>query len=430
MVDARSVVVVGAGLGGLKVCEELRRLGFDGRLTLLGAESGLPYDRPPLSKEVLKGARANPPVLREAGELDERGIALRPGSTAVGLDTVAQRVSLAGGATVDYDVLVIATGARPRPWGMAGTAGNVWELRTAADAARIAEAVRGRRRLAVLGAGFIGCEVTASAREMGCPVTLIEMLPTPMSRVVGIEVGAEIARRHAGAGADVRCAVTIVAVTTGASGEVTTIHLSDGGDVEIDALVVGLGVTPNVEWLGSSGLTVEDGIVCDARGGTSCPNVYAIGDVARWVNVLSGRHRRVEHWTTTIEHAAIVAREIAQGTHERRPLGEVPYFWSDQYGTKIQCVGEPSGSAEITSVVTGPSGDRPLFLYGRGGRLVGAVGFGLPGAVMRLRARIAEGTSVQDALRAVDELAPVTAVGRGRTGVKTPSPGLTVRSTG
>lgn len=408
MTDARSVVVVGAGLGGLRLCEELRKLGFDGSLTLLGAERDLPYDRPPLSKEVLKGTRLNPPVLREAAKLTELGLDLRLGVSAVGLDTVAQQVKLADGATVGYDVLVIATGARPRPWPLGEAVPNVWELRTSSDAAQIADAVQAGHRLGVLGAGFIGCEVAASAREMGCEVTLIEMLPAPLSRVVGPQVGAEIARRHQAAGVEVRCGVTIDELSTDAAGRLTAIQLSDGARVELDGLVVGLGVLPNVEWLESAGLAIDDGIVCNARGETSHESVYAIGDAARWVNVHSGLHRRVEHWTTTIEHATIVAREIADGTHERTPLSEVPYFWSDQYGTKIQCMGEPSASAELTSVLTGAAADRPLYLYGRSGRLIGALGFGLPRAVMQLRTLIAAHASVDEALEAIAALHPVT----------------------
>lgn len=408
MADARSVVVVGAGLGGLKVCEELRKLGFDGALTLLGAETHLPYDRPPLSKDVLKGKKANPPALREADRLAELRLSWRPDATAVGLDPIGRQVSLSDGTTVGYDVLVIATGARARTWSGAGSARNVWPLRTSADAASIAAAIERGVPLAVLGAGFIGCEVAASAREMGCPVTLVEMLPAPLSRVVGLEVGTEIQRLHTAAGVDVRCGVTIDGVSTDTNGDVTEVHLSDGSRIEVGGLVVGLGVTPNVEWLESSGLVLEDGVVCNASGETSHEGVYALGDVARWVNVRSGRHRRVEHWTTTTEHATIVAREIAAAAEHRRQLDEVPYFWSDQYGIKIQCLGEPSATADLTSVLTGPSGDRPLFLYGRSGRLVGVLGFGLPRAVMQLRPLIAEGRPVAQALETVAKIHPVT----------------------
>jgi len=404
--DERSVVVVGAGLGGLRVCEGRRRLGFDGSLTLVGAEDEHPYDRPPLSKEVLKGTRPNPPVLRGVDELAELGLDLRIASTALELDSVAQQVRLADGEVIGYDVLVVATGARPRPWAMGGGAANVWTLRTAEDAAGIAAVIAERGRLAVLGAGFIGCEVAASAREMGCEVTLLEMLPTPLSRVIGVEAGEEIARRHRAAGVDLRCGVTIEEVVVEA-GRVTAIRLPDGAVIEVDGLVAGLGVVPNVEWVGSSGLLVDDGIVCNAVGETSHESVYALGDVARWVNVTSGRHRRVEHWTTTSEQASIVAAQIADGTHERRPLDEVPYFWSDQYGTKIQCLGEPSGTADVTVVHTGPNGDRPLFVYSRAGLMVGVLGFGLARVVMRLRPLLAERAPVERALKIAAELHPV-----------------------
>jgi len=405
MSDERSVVVVGAGLGGLRVCEGLRRLGFDGSLTLVGAEEGHPYDRPPLSKEVLKGTRPNPPALRDSEEMDALTLDLRTASTAVELDPVAQHVRLADGEVLRYDALVVATGARPRPWALGAVATNVWTLRTSDDAASIARLIADRGRLAVLGAGFIGCEVAASAREMGCDVTLLEMLPAPLSHVIGLAAGEEIARRHLAAGVDLRCGVTIEDVIVD-QGRLRAIRLPGGAVIEVDGLVAGLGVVPNVEWVQSSGLLVDDGIVCNAVGETSHQSVYALGDVARWVNVTSGRHRRVEHWTTTTEQAGIVAAQIADGPHERRHLDEVPYFWSDQYGTKIQCLGEPSGSADITMVRTGPTGDRPLFVYSRAGRMSGVLGFGLARVIMRLRPLLADRAPVERALEVAAELHP------------------------
>jgi 3-phenylpropionate/trans-cinnamate dioxygenase ferredoxin reductase subunit len=412
MTDSRRVVVVGAGLGGLRVCENLRQLGFDGSLVLAGAEDGLPYDRPPLSKEVLKGARSNPPILRELGELEALSIELRLGRAAHGLDTAAKRVHFADGGELGYDVLVIATGARPRPWPLAGDTPNVWPLRSCDDAARIADAVARHCRIAVLGAGFIGSEVAASAREAGCDVTLVELLPTPMQHVLGTDAGAEIARMHRSAGVDLRCGVTIDDLVRDA-GWASAIRLSDGSEVAVDAIVVGLGVVPNTEWLDTSGLVVEDGIVCDATGRTSAEDVYAVGDAARWTNTWSGRSRRVEHWTTTTEHAAIVASQIAHGAHERRQLDEVPYFWSDQYGVKIQCIGEVDAAADVELLTTGPSGDRPLHLYSRDGALTGVLGFGLARAVMRLRPLVAARAPVEAATAAVHELHASRPVGAG-----------------
>jgi 3-phenylpropionate/trans-cinnamate dioxygenase ferredoxin reductase subunit len=407
MTDTRTVVIVGAGLGALKTAEELRRLGFDGTITMIGDEPLAPYDRPPLSKEVLKGTKPNPPVLLAPDELAALNLTLRTGSTAVALDPVAQTVTLADGAEVGYDVVVIATGARARHWGVGEGAANIWPLRTAADATHIAEVIGRKGHLAVLGAGFIGCEVAASAREMGCEVTMIEMLATPLGHLIGEAAGQEVARRHAAAGVDLRCETTIEDVQL-VSGLVKVVNLSDGTNVEVDGIVAGLGVVPNTEWLASSGVIVDNGVVCDANGATSHPNVYAIGDVARWVNVQTGRHTRVEHWTNTVDHAAIVAGHIAPGTHEKKRLAEIPYFWSDQYGTKIQALGEPSGSADLTLLMAGAAGDRPLYLYSRGKQLTGVLGFGLPRAVMRMRSLLTERAPLAEAIEAVKAIHPDT----------------------
>jgi 3-phenylpropionate/trans-cinnamate dioxygenase ferredoxin reductase component len=404
MGNARSVVVVGAGLGGLSVCEALRQQGFDGPVTLLGDEPVPPYDRPPLSKQVIKGTLAGPPHLRKADELDALRLDLRLGTTAVTADLAAREVCLASGDRLAYDVLVIATGARPRRWAPAAGMRNVWTLRTAADAAEVAAFVQRQGHLGVLGAGFIGCEVAASAREAGCRVTLLELLPTPLARVLGEAAGEEIIRRHRAAGVDVRCGVAVEGAVADGDGRFTGVRLADGSVLPLDALVAGLGVVPNVAWLESSGLVIDNGIVCDAGGRTSAADVYAVGDVARWHDIPSGRHRRREHWTTTTSQAAVVARRIAG--HEELTLEEVPYFWSDQYGIKIQCVGDADPTADITELVTGKNGDRPLYLYSRNGRLLAAAGFGLPVAVTRLRSLIAGGASVDEALALIDTLYP------------------------
>jgi 3-phenylpropionate/trans-cinnamate dioxygenase ferredoxin reductase subunit len=321
------------------------------------------------------------------------------------LDAVAQTVTLSDGSALPYDVLVIATGARARHWGVAANATNIWPLRTAQDAAQIAGVIERKGHLAVLGAGFIGCEVAASAREMGCEVTMVEMLATPLGHLIGESAGKEVARRHLAAGVDLRCETTIEDVQL-VGGQAKVVNLSDGSNIEVDAVVVGLGVVPNTEWLDSSGLIIDNGVVCDANGATSHPNVYALGDVARWVNVQTGRHVRVEHWTNAADHAAIVASQIATGDHEKKRLAEIPYFWSDQYGTKIQALGEPSGSADLTLIMAGPANDRPLYLYSRGKQLTGVLGFGLPRAVMSMRALLADRVPITDALEAVKKIHP------------------------
>jgi 3-phenylpropionate/trans-cinnamate dioxygenase ferredoxin reductase subunit len=409
--DARSVVVVGAGLGGLSVCDALRQRGFDGPVTLLGDEPVAPYDRPPLSKQVIKGTLADPPQLRKPDELDALRLDLRLGTTAAGVDLAAREVRLAGGGRLEYDVLVIATGARPRHWAPAAGLRNVWTLRTDRDAAEVAAFVRRQGHLGVLGAGFIGCEVAASAREAGCQVTLLELLPVPLARVLGTAAGEEIARRHRAAGVDVRCGTAPEDAVAGGEGQIAGVRLPDGSVLALDALVVGLGVVPNVEWLEASGLVIDNGIACDAGGRTSAADVYAVGDVANWHDLPSGTRRRREHWTTTTSQAAVVAARITG--HEEHTLDEVPYFWSDQYGIKIQCVGDADPAADITERLTGKTGDRPLYLYGRDGRLLAAAGFGLPVAVTRLRRLIADGAAVGDALALIDSLYPAVPAAQG-----------------
>jgi 3-phenylpropionate/trans-cinnamate dioxygenase ferredoxin reductase component len=405
MEDARSVVVVGAGLGGLSVCDSLRQQGFDGPITLVGEEPVAPYDRPPLSKQVIKGTLASPPDLRAPDALAALRLDLRLNARATSVDLAASEVHLADGDRIGFDVLVIATGARPRR--LPGSIGiqNVWTLRTDDDAAQIAAFVQRQGHLGVLGGGFIGCEVAASAREAGCQVTLLELLPAPLARVLGTDAGEEVARRHLAAGVDLRCGVAVEEITTDGDGRCAGVRLSDGSVLSLDGLVVGLGVVPNTEWLDSSGLAIEDGIVCDAGGQTSRPCVYAVGDVARWHDVRLGSPRRREHWTTTTTQAAVVAARITG--HAEHTLEEVPYFWSDQYGTKIQSVGDPDPAADITRLLTGKTGDRPLYLYGGpDGRLTAAVGFGLPVVVTRLSRMIAEGVSVDDAIARIEALYP------------------------
>jgi 3-phenylpropionate/trans-cinnamate dioxygenase ferredoxin reductase subunit len=410
MADKRSVVVVGAGLGGLRVCESLRQLGFDGQLTLIGAETHLPYDRPPLSKEVLKGTRANPPVLREIDDLRGLNIETRLGVEVVGLNLQSHQVRLGDGSEVPYDSLVIATGARPRPWPGDVGSPNVWCLRTADDARQIAEVISAGGPLAVLGAGFIGCEVAASARQMGSEVTLIELGATPLAHIVGPDAGGEIARRQRAQGVDVRCGVTIERLEYNADKRAVGALLTDGSTIELAGLVVGLGVVPNVEWLHDSGLLIEDGVVCDSHGHTSADGVFAVGDVACWTHLVSGRSQRVEHWTTTTQQAAIVAAQIAEGDHVRNGLDDVPYFWSDQFGVKLQAIGELSATADVTLVMAGPQGDRPLYLYSRNDQVIGLLGFGLPALIIRLKALISQGESRDNVLTAVLKSFPTAAV--------------------
>ena len=393
----RSVTIVGASLAGLNAAEALRRGGFDGPVTLIGAESHLPYDRPPLSKQVLAGEwEPERAALTDAEELDDDGIEVRLGLRATALDLSARELTLHTGETVAFDGLVIATGARCRT--MPGTEGlrGVHVLRSLDDCLALrADLEAGPQRVVVVGAGFIGAEVAATARGRGLDVTVVEALPTPLSRVLGDEMGRVCAEVHRDHGVDLRTGVGVDSIEGG--DRVERVALSDGSTVDADVVVVGIGVIPNTEWLDGSGVQVGDGVLCDA----SClaaERITAAGDVARWPNQLFGETMRVEHWDNAAQQGSHAARRLLdEGTG---PFTPVPWFWSDQYDRKIQLAGHVRGDDEVR-VVTGSVEERRFAaIYGRAGRITGVLGFNRPRHVMRYRALIEQGASFDEALDA------------------------------
>jgi len=382
------VVVVGASAGGLATAEALRRLGHEGEITLVGNESHLPYDRPPLSKQILTG-EVDPDqlLLRPPADIDALGVDLRLGEAATGVDLRGRTVTLAGGATVGYDALVVATGVRPRR--LPGTEGvrGVHVLRTLEDALTLKERLRRGRRLVVVGGGFIGAEAAAAARGLGLEVTLLETAPVPLARAVGEEVGRVLTRAHREQGVDLRTGVAVEAVLS-RGGEVTGVRLTDGSKVAGQDIVVGIGSHPNTEWLQDSGLLLDDGLVCDEFS-MAAPRVYGVGDVARWHNPLFGVTMRIEHRTNAAEQGLAVARNLlAPGA--RRPFAPVPYFWSDQYAMKIQAYGYLPGHEEV-AVVDGDLGTRRFTVAYRGGdHVAGIVAVNAPPKALRAwRAAIA-----------------------------------------
>ncbi len=393
----RAVTIVGASLAGLNAAEALRREGFDGSVTLIGAESHLPYDRPPLSKQVLAGDwEPERAALTDPEELEEDGIETRLGVRAAALDLDARELTLHTGETVGFDGLVIATGARCRT--MPGTEGisGVHVLRSLDDCLALrADFEAMPQRVVVVGAGFIGAEVAATARGRGLDVTMVEALPTPLSRVLGDEMGEVCAEVHRDHGVDLRTAVGVASIS--GDGRVERVTLSDGSTIDADVVVVGIGVIPNTEWLDGSGLEVDDGVVCDA----SClaaDRVTAAGDVARWPNELFGETMRVEHWDNAAQQGAHAARRLLDSAVG--PFTPVPWFWSDQYDRKIQLAGRVRGDDEVR-VVTGSVDERRFAaIYGREGRIVGVLGFNRPRHVMRYRALIEQGASFDEALAA------------------------------
>jgi 3-phenylpropionate/trans-cinnamate dioxygenase ferredoxin reductase subunit len=394
-----AVTIVGASLAGLRAAEALRRSGFGGPITFLGDEAQLPYDRPPLSKQVLAGewdadrVQLTTPDKYAALELESE-----LGVVATGFDLVDRKLTLGDGRVVEVDGLVIATGSRCRT--LPGTEGmrGVHVLRTLDDCLALrADLDATPARVVVIGAGFIGAEVAATTRSRGLDVTMIEADQTPLGRVLGPEMGEVCGAVHRDHGVDLRTGVGVVAIEGGA--EVTAVALSDGSRVEADVAVVGIGVVPNTEWLDGSGLTIDDGVVCDETG-LAADRVVAAGDVARWPSRRFGELMRVEHWDNAAAQGAHVGRRLVADDGDAEVYDPVPWFWSDQYDRKIQLAGRV-GPDDRVEVVSGTVAERRFVaLYGRAGRLTGVLGFNRPRHVMQYRNLIEQGATFEQALSA------------------------------
>jgi NADPH-dependent 2,4-dienoyl-CoA reductase/sulfur reductase-like enzyme len=389
------IVVVGASAAGLAAAETLRRQGFEGALTLIGDEPHNPYDRPPLSKQILASDwEPDRLALRSRDDLGALDLDLRLGVTATRLDADARAVHLSDGEHVSYDGLIVATGVRPRR--LPGQGAHV--MRTVDDALALRARLGPGRRLVVVGAGFLGAEAAAVARGLGCAVTLLEPAPVPLAHAVGEEVGRVLSRAHVEHGVDLRTGITVAAVTDGG------VLLADGELVEADEVLVAIGSVPNTEWLEGSGLRVSDGLVCDEYS-AAAPDIYGAGDVARWYNPLFGVHMRIEHRTNAAEQGMAAARNLLH-PEARKPFVPVPYFWSDQYDMKVQAYGYLRGHDAIAIVDGNLDERRFVAAYRTGDRLAGALAVGMPPKAVRTwRQAIATGPSwrevVDDGVRDV-----------------------------
>ena len=396
MATLRAIAVVGASLAGLRAVETLRRKGYDGTITLIGAESHMPYDRPPLSKELLTGSWDvdRLPLRRE--DYADLELDLRLGRRAVALDVAEQRLELDDAASVAYDGLIIATGSAPRELPGTPPLEGIHLLRTLDDALAIRAALTSGPKVAIVGAGFIGAEVASSCRARGLEVTLIEALEVPLLRGLGAEMGAVCAEMHRDEGVDLRCGVGVKGFA--GSGRVESLRLSDGSEVRADLVVVGIGVAPVTDWLVSSGLELADGVVCDATCATRAPGVVAAGDVARWYNPLFEEQMRAEHWTNAVEQGVAAAETLLAGPAAAEPFAPVPFVWSDQYGIKIQVAGQIRADDKIELIAGSVHERKFTVLYGRAGRLSGVLAFNRPRDVIAYRRMLADRPNWNDAL--------------------------------
>lgn len=390
-----SVAIVGGSLAGVRCASQLRRSGYAGPLTIIHGESGRPYDRPPLSKQYLSGEwEIDRLDLLPDDKLPELEASWRVDTRAVSLDVDASSIQLDSGEVVTAEAIVIATGASPRR--LQGTEGlsGVHVLRTREDATALrAELTAAPKNVVVVGAGFIGAEVAATAAGRGHDVTIVEQAEVPMERGLGRHMGLLCGHLHAEHGVDLRLSTGVTDVRA-SDGRISRVRLSSGEELAADVLVVGIGVEPNTGWLEGSGLAIENGVVCTAWCEAG-PGVYAAGDVARWFNERFRETMRVEHWENAVEQGSYVAMRIMG---ESEPFAPVPWFWSDQYEHKIQLAGRPAVGDTI-EIVTGTTEERRFAaIYGRDDRLTGVFGLNRPRHVMQYRRLIADGASWTDAL--------------------------------
>ena len=366
----RRLVIVGASLAGLRAAQAARKAGFDGELVMVGEERHLPYTRPPLSKELLAGEHT---VDRVQLPCDELGIEWRLGVPAARLDRGRRQVVLADGGEVAYDRLIVATGSRPRRWpGPGAELDGVYVLRDLDDALALRNAFDDHPHVAIVGAGFIGCEVAQTARKEGLEVTLIDIAATPMLPL-GPELGAWCAELHRDHGVDLRLGTGVAGLI--GDGHVEAVELADGERVSADIVVVGLGAVPNTEWLADSGLHLDPGLQCDATlTAVGDPDILGAGDIVEWPHPLADDAAiRIEHWTVAAEQGQLAGRNALLEPAERKAYLAPPYFWSDQYDVKIQSLGLPGRADAVELLESTP--DRSRLVYGaeRDGHLVGVI---------------------------------------------------------
>lgn len=384
------VVIVGASAGGLAVAEGLRRRGFTGSVALVDAEPELPYDRPPLSKQVLDGRW--PPErtrLRTPAEIDALGVDLLLGRRAASLDVRRHRLTLDDGEVLGYRTLVLATGLHARRLPGQGDVSGVHTLRTLGDSLALRADMLSARRIVVVGAGVLGCEIAATARDLGREVTVVEPAARPMLRLLGPELGAELGRLHADQGVRLLTSTPVTGLV-GEAGRAVGVRTASGAVLPADVVVAAVGGRPATDWLAGSGLALDDGVVCDDHC-RAAEDVYAVGDVARFGAGVGVRGVRLENRTNATEQGLFVAAHIlglAPGTY--RPL---PYVWTDQFQVRIQVYGAVPEGAAVRIVEGSVPGRKFVAHVEADGRLVGVVGWNSPGRARTARALLTASAS-------------------------------------
>ncbi|WP_326654541.1 NAD(P)/FAD-dependent oxidoreductase [Streptomyces sp. NBC_01750] len=385
----RTVAVVGASLAGLSAARSLRKQGYDGRLVVIGDEPHRPYDRPPLSKEFLAGAIGEADLALETDGEDLQAEWLL-GMRAAGFDPGDRALKLADGRSVRADGVVIATGATARMLpGGDGLAG-VHTLRTLDDARALRADLAEGGRLVVIGGGFIGAEVASTAYGLGLDVTVVEAAPTPLAGPLGELMGGVVSTLHADHGVRLLCGVGVKGLS--GTARVEAVLLEDGRCLPADTVVVGVGARPCVEWLDGCGVVLDNGVKCGADGRTSVSGLVAVGDCASWYDPVAGVHRRVEHWTGARERPDAAVAALLSGGAATPGVPKPPYFWSDQYGVRIQFAGHSAGADSVT-VEEGLPDDRSfLAVYRRSGHPVAVLGMNQPRLFTRWRKQLSAST--------------------------------------
>jgi 3-phenylpropionate/trans-cinnamate dioxygenase ferredoxin reductase subunit len=358
MADSRTFVIVGASLAGAKAAETLRQEGFEGRVVLIGDEPERPYERPPLSKGFLRGeSKVDEAFVHEESFYADKGIELLLSTRAERIDVPRAKVVLADGAEVPYDSLLLTTGSTPRRPNLPGVElDGVHFLRTLADSRRLRKAISSASRVVVIGAGWIGCEVAASARRMGVAAAMVDVSSLPLERVLGPQLGAFYRDVHADHGVELHLGTGVEAIRGGDA--VAEVVLSDGTRLEADVAVVGVGVVPRVELAQAAGIDIDNGIPTDEYLATGLPGVFAAGDVANAWHPVLGRRVRLEHWSSALNQGPVAARNMLG---ERVAYEKIPYFFSDQYDVGMEYTGLATDVEQV--VFRGDPGTREFIAF-------------------------------------------------------------------